>query len=131
MAIALGSVLVVSVLVVLTQLMAGAQKSNDLASGSILAERLLTDTASSPGLAPGTRQGTVRPTVSSEATQEFHYNVDVRPVDVTNPDAGNSFLLTVDVWWMSDDPNQNRAGVGKLSVKMSRVVYRSEATPQP
>lgn len=127
----LASVVIVSVLVVLTQLMAGAQKSSDLASGSIVAERLLNDIVNQPTLAPsGPVQGVLRSGQAGEATTEFHYSTDTQALDSSNP-IGVSYLVTVDVWWTVDSATQQKAGVGKLSTRLSRVVYRSEATPQP
>jgi len=129
-AIMLGSVLVVSVLVVLTQLMAGSQKSSDLAGGSIVAEQLLNNVVNQPVLAPGPPvKGTLR-SLQAGKTTEFHYSTDVQSLD-SSSDVGASFLVTVQVWWMVDDPEQRRQGVGKLSTRLTRIVYRSEATPLP
>jgi hypothetical protein len=131
MSIMLASVLIVSVLVVLTQLLAGAQKSSDLASGAVVAERLLNDIVNQPTLAAGGPvQGMLRSGPAGEAATEFHYSTDIQSVDSSNP-VGLSYLVTVDVWWTVDSPTQQKAGVGKLSTRLSRIVYRSEATPQP
>ena len=127
----LASVLIVSVLVVLTQLMAGAQKSADLASGAIVAERLLNDLVNDPNLAPGgPLQGVLRPGQPGEGGTEFHYSTDVEAVD-SSDSVGISYLVTVDCWWKVDSATRQKAEVGRLSTRISRIVYRSEATPQP
>ena len=131
MAIMLSSVLIVAVMVVLTQLMAGAQKSNDLAGGAVVAERLLTEIVNQPGsTAPGTVQGVLVTGESGDRVTEYHYSTDTRVVDDAST-VGTSYLVTVDVWWEVTGKDSTRAGVGKLSTRLSRLVYRSQATPQP
>ncbi len=127
----LATVLVVSVLVVLTQLMAAAQKSSDLASGSVIAERLMSEIVNRPSLVAGAQnQGFVLSNAQGDSTQ-FNYKTDVSHVDNSEYEVGTSFLVTVDVWWQVDNPDRQKAGVGKLATRLTRLVYRSEATPQP
>jgi len=131
MAIMLSSVLIVAVMVVLTQLMAGAQKSNDLAGGAVVAERLLNEIVNQPGsTSPGTAQGVLVTGGSGERVTEYHYSTDTRVVDDSNA-VGTSYLVTVDVWWQVPSKDATRASVGKLTTRLSRLVYRSQATPQP
>ena len=62
---------------------------------------------------------------------QFNYKTDVSHVDNSEYEVGTSFLVTVDVWWQVDNPDRQKAGVGKLATRLTRLVYRSEATPQP
>lgn len=131
LAILLTAVLIVSVLVVLTQLMAGSQKSNDLAGGAIVAERLLGEIVNRPGSTPPPpSQGVLITGASGERVTEYHYSTDTRALDDSSP-VGKSYLVTVDVWWQLPDKDSHRANVGKLTTRLSRVIYRSLATPQP
>ncbi|MBS2035832.1 hypothetical protein JST97_12660 [bacterium] len=131
LAVMLTAVLVVSVMVVLTQLMAGAQKSNDLAGGAVVAERILNELVNQPGTAaPPTAKGVLVTGETGDRVTEYHYATDSKVVDDSSP-VGKSYLVTVDVWWEVPSKDASRANVGKLSTRLSRLVYRSEATPQP
>lgn len=130
-AVMLTAVLVVSVMVVLTQLMAGAQKSNDLAGGAVVAERILNQVVNLPGsAAPPTTQGTLVTGETGEMITEYHYATESKVVDDSSP-VGQSYLVTVDVWWEVPSKDATRANVGKLTTRLSRLIYRSQATPQP
>lgn len=131
LAILLTAVLIVSVMVVLTQLMAGSQKSNDLAGGAVVAERLLSEIVNQPGSAPpGLVQGVLVTGAAGDRVTEYHYTTDTRVVDDSSP-VGKSYLVTVDVWWQVPGKDSTRANVGKLTTRLSRLIYRSLATPQP
>ncbi len=130
LAILLTSVVIIAVMVVLTQLMAGAQKSNDLAGGAVV-ERLLSEIVNAPGSTPPALvQGVLVTGETGDRVTEYHYATDTRAVDDSNP-VGKSYLVTVDVWWEVPSKDGTRANVGKLSTRLSRVIYRSMATPQP
>lgn len=128
-AIMLATVLIVSVLVALTQMMASAQKSSDLASGTIIAERLMSEIVNNPDL--DTRPPLEGLIQGSDGVTTFNYRTDVSHLDNSDTFLGTSFLVTVDVWWMVENPDQVRNRVGKLSTRLSRLVYRSKATPLP
>ncbi len=131
LAILLTSVVIIAVMVVLTQLMAGAQKSNDLAGGAVVAERLLSEVVNAPGSAPPALvQGVLVTGETGDRITEYHYATDTRVVDDSSP-VGKSYLVTVDVWWEVPSKDGTRANVGKLTTRLSRVIYRSLATPQP
>jgi len=131
LAILLTAVVLIAVMVVLTQLMASAQKSNDLAGGAVVAERLLNEIVNQSGSTPPPLvQGVLVTGESGDRVTEYHYSTDTRVVDDSNP-TGNSYLVTVDVWWEVPNKDASRANVGKLSTRLSRVIYRSLATPQP
>ena len=92
MAILLSTVLIVAVMVVLTQLMAGAQKSNDLAGGAVVAERLISEIVNKPGSAPpGPAQGLLVTGETGDRVTEYHYSTDTRVVDDSSP-VGKSYL---------------------------------------
>ena len=118
-------------MVVLTQLMAGAQKSNDLAGGAVVAERILNELVNQPGsAAPPTASGVLVTGETGDRVTEYHYATESKVVDDSSP-VGRSYLITVDVWWEVTNKDATRATVGKLSTRLSRLVYRSEATPRP
>jgi hypothetical protein len=98
-AIMLAAVLITSVMVVMSQLLAGSQKSQDLASGAIVAERILNQEVNVPTLTIRTNnRGSVQGVSENQQATRFEYSIDVEAVDTTNTDVGTSFLVTVKVW---------------------------------
>ena len=99
------------------RLLAGAEKSNDLSAGLLVAERILQDECaaarfeSSPGV-----ESTQLYSHDGEASQEFLYQVTCSPMQVSASGAP-IYYVDVQVWWMGG----SRHGQGKLSTRAGRL----------
>ena len=99
------------------RLLAGAEKSNDLSAGLLVAERLLQEECSrarfqsSPGV-----QSTRLYTHDSQTAQEFLYQVTCSPMQVVSG-ANPIYYVDVQVWWSGG----NRHGQGRLSTHAGRL----------
>lgn len=124
------AIMLVTTLLLFTQLMASTTKNNLVNLGSLYADRILEQMVASPNPAP--------PAFSALTTGEesvvshgdgrsttFAYRVEATSLTPVQ-EPGEQWLLEVEVhWWHADPntPNQDRRGYGRLSTKQRRMVY--------
>ncbi len=126
------------ILATFTSVLRSSEKSENLATGSILAEAvvnqqietLLYDPASrtaffnSPGLPPSPILGTVNLEGTVFTFEITHATVNRNGGGTIGDGLAENRLKKIDavVWWMVDDPDEQRQGSGYLRTEFSRVL---------
>lgn len=130
------AMMVVTVMVLFSQMLDATAKNALLSQGSFFAESViereiyeLNKFHLNPGNAAINRENYSSDWISfnDDANQtEFSYRVDSRQAAVTtNTDMGLCYAVQVEVrWWQSNQGEaRNRYGMGKMYLKRSRIVY--------
>ena len=129
------ALMLVTVIVLFAQMLEATTKSTMLAQGAFFAESVM-ERAITPLKAdndPSIAEGSWSTVKNVQSQTTFLYRVECTELPSTPPDPlGKAYSLTVEVrWWQEsmDDPQKNRRGLGKLSVKRTRLVYVHNVLP--
>ncbi len=120
--------MLVTTLLLFTQLLASTTKNGHLETASVLADRVLEQASLNPASSspayPTVFQGEDEIMVEGEEKPtRFLYQLEATQVgDVSS--GGERWFLEVQVsWWSNDVKAASRAGYGNLSTRQSRLVY--------
>lgn len=124
------SLMLVTTIVLFTQLLASTTKNGYLESASVLADRVLEQAtlnpSSSPPAYPPLTTGSEQLLVEGEErSTEFLYRLEATPV-ADPAGTGERWFLEVEVRWWTDDiegKSAGRQGYGELKTTQSRLVY--------
>lgn len=126
------ALMLVTVLVLFSQLMASTTKNTNLSAGALYADRILEQALASVNPAPPAFDAVLSGeetvvTHDSDHPTRFAYTLEATQLSpVTVP--GERWYLEVEVQWWHEDPNapgRARAGSGNLFTRQSRMVYVS------
>lgn len=106
-----------------TRFLSSTAKQDDLTAGVVFAQQQLDQAVLQNTYATSTaalQQGLYTHDTAGQTT--FFYQLTSTPVPLPAPSTKTGYYLEVKVWWWSNAPGQDRAGVGKLSTQLSRLV---------
>jgi type II secretory pathway pseudopilin PulG len=124
-AIAVLSVALVSLLGVFTVMINATSKSTGLSAGVLFAERRLEEAAAKGSPTPIPEFGSEGIyTHDSASGTRFYYSLrSTHLCDSAGPGLGQAWLMEVEVYWWSEDPDQMRAGMGRTATRVGRIIY--------
>lgn len=135
MAMALLMVILTFIVGLFTRLFVASNKSLDSSIALELADSVLnqandSDPATWPALATAQAVYNRDP----RSTTEFHTVLSFPATPALTHDMGQMYEVSVEVYWMGDNPGQNRRDYGRQAVKLSKIIYVSNmqiAPPPP
>lgn len=122
------ALMLVTVIVLFAQMLDSTTKSTMLAQGAFFAESVMERaiTTLKTGVNPSVPDGNWSTVKNEQSQTTFLYRVESTELPSTTDPLGKAYSLSVEVrWWQDnmDAPEENRRGMGKLSVKRTRLVY--------
>lgn len=127
MAMALLLLVLVFVAGLFTHLFVASSKSLDSSIALEIADSILTQANDSdPATWPALAQSQAIYNRDPRTTTPFHTVVSFPPGAVLEHDMGKMYEVSVEVYWMGNNPAASRQTYGRQSVKLSKVIYVSD-----
>ncbi len=112
-----------------TTLLKSTAKSSNLTAGRSFAQQKLEEAIEANSYWPPPSDGLEGIYSANDAgTTYFFHRLNTTPVSSsTAPNYTGGYLLEVEVWWWSADPDTARAGSGTQATRVSRFLYPNGA----
>ena len=124
------SIAIVLIVGLFLSLLRSSTKTADLTTGMFFGREKLREVIEHDQYWPvPADQATGLYTTDAATQTEFFSRVSSTPLSGSAPDYKGGYYISVDVWWWSAAPGQQRTGQGVLSTRVSQFYYPGVGVP--